>query len=305
LPSRARTLSFALSPWIALSLFACSPSEPPVDESGTVTPGATSPETPTRRSEERKETPKQLSYRMLPVLEPSAPQAEDVSSGAAAPAYLETAAPLLQLPESLPLRTQLILRKLGDNRPPSPEELRAMEGLGKSLSELSARNLRELLRRLVEGGDVTAIGGSRDAAQLLRVDPSHFGVHSLILIPEFWDTCERLLGGPAWVIAPTRSIVLGRAPGQHGRTANRCRARRSALLEGLPADPRRSDRAQRRDPGARTSVLRGAGPGRQTRGEAGAPGQGRGRRRRALTGGRRPAPRPFGIAARRHIRPSI
>jgi hypothetical protein len=206
LPSRARTLSFALSPWIALSLFACSPSEPPVDESGTVTPGATSPETPTRRSEERKETPKQLSYRMLPVLEPSAPQAEDVSSGAAAPAYLETAAPLLQLPESLPLRTQLILRKLGDNRPPSPEELRAMEGLGKSLSELSARNLRELLRRLVEGGDVTAIGGSRDAAQLLRVDPSHFGVHSLILIPEFWDTCERLLGGPAWVIAPTRSM---------------------------------------------------------------------------------------------------
>ncbi|PIE22404.1 MAG: hypothetical protein CSA62_12375 [Planctomycetota bacterium] len=206
-----------LRPALALIAFSTALLACRQENTETAPPSSTAKPSPGKQIQQEEETPRQRSHRLLPVLErmPKGNQADSA----------RLAKPLLRPAPELQVRVRWILRKPGANSIPSQKQLAEMEALGHPLSELAARNLRDRFRRFVSDGGIGAVGG-KDAdgkrqVLMLRFDHQPFGVHSLLLIEEFWQLCEQQLGGPVWVIAPDRQLlhVLPRAPEQQLRAA--------------------------------------------------------------------------------------
>lgn len=186
---------------LALLFTACAPDAEEGTQTGPGQVPATTGSDPKAEDPEEKdfETAQERAYRLLPILEPGqAPEGEE--------RFLSAGPGLLEFEKGLGMRKRLILRRVGENRIPTPEDLKEIrENAGKALTEVCARNLREMLRQRIEQQAIIAVAGQENAAPTMLISKSPpFGMHSLLLLPEFWDFFERQLGGPAWAFAPTR-----------------------------------------------------------------------------------------------------
>lgn len=133
---------------------------------------------PRPRSEPPQErlTARELSYRLLPILEQGRP-----------PDWLGP--PLLVPAGALGIGARLVVRRPGGDRSPTARELAEVVEAAGPLPQILARNLR----RLLPAAEIRGIGhpGGR---RFLFVDTALVGTESLLLLPEFWEQCAQVLG---------------------------------------------------------------------------------------------------------------
>ena len=127
------------------------------------------------------ESPEELSYRLRPRLVASPDGSGDLE--------IPATAPLLALDRGLQLGILLVLRRPGGDEVPGKDELEKIRALGKSLPEILARNLRQLLsdKPAPVLKPIASVKTGLRAAQLMVDRP---GIEALILLPEFWDLLE-------------------------------------------------------------------------------------------------------------------
>jgi len=134
-----------------------------------------------KKAAKKPETPEEMSYRLRPRLLQSPDGSGDL--------LIPPDAPLLALDKRLGIGVVLVLRHPGGDELPSKDQLAKILALGKSLPEVLARNLRQLMNNkprpvLQQTGTVES---GPTSAQLIVDRP---GIEALVLLPEFWDLLE-------------------------------------------------------------------------------------------------------------------
>ena len=107
-------------------------------------------------------------------------------------------AKLLSLDPRLGLAIEPVLDLLGEYRRASPKELERVAAITKDLRAAYYGRLA----KLVQAADIRAIGESE--AAFYDVLLNRPGIESLLLLPEFWDSLEKVVGGPVWMALPDR-----------------------------------------------------------------------------------------------------
>lgn len=138
---------------------------------------------------DKPETPRELRHRLVPGLRIQPDAAPFDAAG------------LLSLPKELGVAVVPILRRTGQHRQPTKEELSRIAALGEPLALAYRRNLG----RMVNEASIRAIGGERSGeARLLDIDTSLPGVEACILLPELWDQARATIGREVWLALPDR-----------------------------------------------------------------------------------------------------
>ena len=161
-----------------------------------------------RRAAKPKLTPRTVEQAVLPrLVRVGAKEAGSNSAGSRSPgpdkagstkAGFDGGTKLLSLDPRLGLGTEAALDLLGEYRRASAAELARLATICKDIR----KPYRNRLAKIAKEVDIRGIGEGKTVFYDVQLDRQ--GVESLVLLPEFWDSLEKLLGGPIWVALPDR-----------------------------------------------------------------------------------------------------